>query len=191
MYGKKYGYGSNDPQPLMRMPSIGEMGGKEPGQPSWVRFPFFPTSPYYSTNPTVGTQTRYYGATLLNSATDYVVNSEAIRTVQFDIPVRLIAINAGGVYYDAGNNIQSLPEGYSLNDLFLFRLEYTTGDKLHTGARIASSCVGDAQNPGEIGGVGFTIDQGASVVLGITPLIENLRIDITLHCLEVRGQRNF
>ena len=157
----------------------------------WVRFPFFPTSPYYSTNPTVGTQTRYYGATLLNSASDYVVNSEAIRTVQFDIPVRLIAINAGGVYYDAANNIQSLPEGYSLNDLFLFRLEYTTGDKLHTGARIASSCVGDAQNPGEIGGVGFTIDQGASVVLGITPLISNLRIDITLHCLEVRGQRNF
>ena len=191
-YMPSNGYGEvqpHDPSPNIRMPSIQDLGGQN-AQP-WIQFPFFPTAPYISTNPTVGRQTRYYGATLLNSDTDYVVNSAAIRTVQFDIPCRMVAINGGGAYYDAGNNIQSLPNGYSINDLFLFSLEYTTGDKLMTGDRVASTVLGNAQNPGEIGGVGFTIDQGASVLLSITPLIANLRIDITLHCLEIRGQRNF
>ena len=47
------------------------------------------------------------------------------------------------------------------------------------------------ENPGEIGAHGYNIDQGASVQLGITPLVDNLRIDITLVCLEMRGPRNF
>jgi hypothetical protein len=77
---------------------------------------------------------------------------------------------------------------------FLFRVEYTTGDRLMTAARLASTVVGTQENPGEIGGTGYTIDQGASLVLGITPLANapaNFRIDITLVCLEVRGQSNF
>lgn len=184
-------YGQVQPQTsaMIRTPSLADLGGQ--GQQPWVQFPFFPTAPYVSTSPNVGRQTRYYGSTLLNSDSDYIVNSEAIRTIQFDIPCRVIAINGGGVYYDAANNIQSLPSGYSFNDLFLFRVEYTTGDKLMTGSRVASTCIGNAENPGEIGGVGFTIDQGASLQLIITPLISNLRVDITLHCLEIRGQRNF
>jgi hypothetical protein len=174
---------------MIRPPSLSDLGGQ--GQQPWIQFPFFPTAPFVSTSPSVGRQTRYYGATVLNSDSDYTVNSETVRTIQFDIPCRVIAINGGGVYYDDSNNIQSLPEGYNLNDLYLFRLEYTTGDKLHTGSRLASTCIGNAENPGEIGGVGFTVDQGSSIQLIITPLISNLRIDITLHCLEIRGQRNF
>jgi len=76
-------------------------------------------------------------------------------------------------------------------DSFLFRIEYTTGDRLMTGARMASTVVGSMENPGEIGGTGYTIDQGASLILGITPLMANLRIDITLICLEIRGSTNF
>jgi len=63
-----------------------------------------------------------------------------------------------------------------------------------TSARLASTVVGSMENPGEIGGSGYTIDQGASVVLGMTPLANapaNFRIDITLVCLEIRGNRNF
>ena len=190
----QYGYNNNFGQgqgtgAMIRPPGLADMGGQ--GQQPWIQYPFFPTAPYISTNPNVGRQTRYYGATVLNSDADYTVNGETIRTINFDIPCRVIAINGGGVYYDAANNIQALPEGYRINDLFLFRLEYTTGDKLMTGSRVASTVLGDAESPGEIGGVGFTIDQGASVQLVITPLIANLRIDITLHCLEIRGQRNF
>jgi hypothetical protein len=182
----------------INMPNMSELGGKQ-GVP-WVRFPFFPTAPFYSTDPRVGTQTRFYGATLLYSDGDYAANQEAIRIVQFDIPCRLIAINAAAITYDSVTNKVSPLSDTSYLDLFLFRAEYTTGDKLHTAARLASTVCGDMMNPGELGGVGYTIDQGASFVLGMTPLALGnsaggnelkLRIDITLHCLEVRGPSNF
>lgn len=175
------------PMAKMNMPSMNDLGGRQ-GVP-WVRFPYYPTAPFYSTNPNVGTQTRFYGATLLSSDSDVTAGSETIRTVQFDIPVRIIAINgickntAASAEFDAGTR-----------DNFLFRVEYTTGDKLMTGARIASTVIGTQENPGEIGGTGYTVDAGASLVLGITPLSNlsssDYRIDITLVCLEIRGQSN-
>ena len=71
----------------IEMPNMGQLGGQN--QVPWVRFPFYPTSPYYSTNPNVGTQTRFYGATLLGSDTDYAVGTEAIRTgpIRYSLPV--------------------------------------------------------------------------------------------------------
>jgi hypothetical protein len=187
-FNQNGGYAAPDnTQARLEMPTMGDLGGKQ-GTP-WVRFPFYPTSPFTSTNPNVGTQVRFYGATLLSTDTDYTENQEAIRTVQFDIPCRLIAINAGAV--DTNTDATTFE---NLLNCFLFRLEYTTGDKLMTSARLASTVVGSMENPGEIGGSGYTIDQGASVVLGMTPLANapaNFRIDITLVCLEIRGNRNF
>jgi hypothetical protein len=188
-YNNNY-HAPNDVQAVINMPNMSELGGQ--GAVPWVRFPFFPR---------VGTQTRFYGATLLYTDGDYAANQEAIRIVQFDIPCRLIAINAAATFYDSITN--KVCEGFvQVNPLntFLFRAEYTTGDKLHTSARLASTVVGDMMNPGELGGTGYTIDQGASLVLGLTPLaLSNnaatnevkLRIDITLHCLEIRGPSNF
>jgi hypothetical protein len=177
-------------QAKIHMPNIGELGGK--GEVPFVRFPYYPTSPFYSTNPNVGTQTRFYGATLLNTDPDYTAGAESIRIVQFDIPVRLIAINAAAT--DPTTVVTSAAPAQNMLNSFLFRVEYTTGDRLMTAARLASTVVGTQENPGEIGGTGYTIDQGASLVLGITPLANapaNFRIDITLVCLEVRGQSNF
>ena len=187
-YNQNGGFQAPDnTQARLEMPTMGDLGGKQ-GVP-WVRFPFYPTSPFTSTNPNVGTQVRFYGATLLSTDSDYTENQEAIRTVQFDIPCRLIAINAGAV--DPTTNATTFE---NLLNSFLFRLEYTTGDKLMTASRLASTVVGSMENPGEIGGSGYTIDQGASVVLGMTPLANApaaFRIDITLVCLEIRGNRNF
>jgi hypothetical protein len=73
----------------------------------------------------------------------------------------------------------------------LFRVEYTTGDKLHTAARLASTVVGTSRNPGELGGHGYNIDQGATLTVGITPLDVRLKVDITFVCLEMRAPRNF
>jgi hypothetical protein len=115
-----------------------------------------------------------------------------IRTVQFDIPCRLIAINARAV--DPVTLATNAAPAEDCNNCWLFRIEYTTGDKLMTAARLASTVVGSMENPGEIGGLGYTIDQGASLVLGITPLANapaNFRIDISLVCLEIRGASNF
>ncbi len=169
------------------MPNLGQLGGH--GQVPWVRFPFYPTSPFYSTNPNVGSQTRFYGATLLSNDADYVLGVEAIRIVQFDIPCRLIAVTGAATDTAAGaGGLNNLLNG------FLFRMEYTTGDRLNTAARLASTCLGTMQQPGEIGGIGYNIDSGASWVLGITPLPNlpiNTRIDITLICLEIRGPTNY
>lgn len=205
-YGRPYGsptnqYFANQPpatgadiqpqnyqtQAKIHMPSVNQMGGQ--GSVPWVRYPFFPTAPFYSTNPRVGYQTRYYGATLLSTDADYTANTEAIRTVQFDIPCRLIAINAAAI-----NTAGSLGAGLNGLDTFLFRLEYTTGDRLVTTARLGSTICGTAESPGELGGTGMTIDQGASIVLGLTPLANAPaahRVDITLVCLEMRGASNF
>jgi hypothetical protein len=196
------GYGAHDmygaapqaPEPqrqaLLSMPTASQMGGQ--GPISFVRFPYYPTAPFYSTNPNVGYQTRFYSAGVLYTDADYQVGAELIRTVQFDIPCRMIAMNGSALYY-FGNPVAvaGLPLGVKPNDTYLFRAEYTTGDKLHVAARLGSTVVGSDENPGEIGGAGYTIDAGASFVLGITPLIPNLRIDITLVCLEMRGPRNF
>lgn len=173
--------------PVIQMPTMSEMGGTRPQLPPFVRIPFFPTAPYYSTKENVGYQSRFYGATLLSTDTDYTVNTEAIRIVQFDMPCVLVAINGGAFETAVPANLS----GINPLNTFLFRMEYSTGDQLMTAARLGSTCVGTQQNPGEIGGYGYTINPGASVVLGITPLLANLRIDIGLVCLESRGPTNY
>ena len=192
---------------VVSMPSSGQLGGEQPLP--FVRFPFFPTAPWYSTNPNVGYQVRFYSTTLQPGDGDYAVNSEAIRTVQFDIPVRLIAINGSAVPYntETGQLAVASPvfNEQTMNLTYLFRVEYTTGDKLHTNARLASTVLGTSRNPGELGGHGYNVDQGATLTVGITPLsIPNvynaeteqwepvrLKVDITFVCLEMRAPRNF
>lgn len=183
--------GQGTPTARMTMPTVGEMGGMNPGQPSWVRFPFFPTAPYYSTNPNVGYQIRYYSTGILSTDGDVTVGSETVRTVQFDIPARIIAINASCVNTAVNG---ALPIGVNPRDCFLFRVEYTTGDRLHIAARLGSTVTGTADNPGELGGTGYTVDQGASLLVGITPINPipaTFRIDVTFHALELRGSANF
>ncbi len=186
------------------MPTVGEMGGRAPAP--WIRFPFFPTAPFYSTNPNVGYQVRYYSAGVLSTdadipATGIPNGNEVIRTIQFDIPCRIIAVNASFAY--TGQTVAANPLNLGVDplDLFLFRMEYTTGDRLQTQARLASTVCGSGENPAEIGGTGYTVDQGGSMVLGISPLasindavgppMTGWRIDVTLHCLEMRGSSNF
>tara|TARA_A100001035_G_scaffold243033_1_gene209823 strand:+ start:383 stop:1048 length:666 start_codon:yes stop_codon:yes gene_type:complete len=186
----------NNVSAKVAMPTVGQMGGQNP-QP-WIRFPFFPTAPFYSTNPNVGYQVRYYSAGVLSTDGDVSLGGESIRTVQFDIPCRIIGIQGAFAYTANPNADNFLANGGDSLDTFLFRAEYTTGDRLHTNARLASTVIGEAANPAEIGGTGYTVDQGGSMVLGITPLnniteASNVawRIDITLHCLEMRGSSNF
>lgn len=169
---------------LIHMPNAAELGGRNPQVPSWYRNPFYPTAPFYSTDANVGYQTRFYSGGIANTA----ANQEQVINVQFDLPCRLIAINGAAFVTLAPN---AFPAGLGPRDVFLFRLEYTTGDRLHISQRLASTVVGSAERPGELGGTGYTIDQGASVQLGITPLLSDLRIDITLVCLEMRGSRNY
>ena len=169
---------------VLAMPSAAQLGGDDPVP--FVRFPFYPTSPWYSTNPNVGYQVRDYSTGILSTDADFAINTEMIRTVQFDLPCRLVAINGASVA--TGGAAISAED---MNLQYLIRVEYTTGDKLHTAARLADTVVGRGMFPGEIGGHGYNIDGGASLQVGITPLRTNIRIDITLVCLEIRAPRNF
>lgn len=180
-----YPQGGPQREALTNMPTSAQLGGPQPLP--FVRFPFYPTAPWYSTNPNVGYQVRFYSTGLSIADSDYTVNSESSRIVQFDIPCRLIAIN--GAAMDTTGVVSYTEQ--TMNLQYLFRSEYTTGDKLHTEARLASTVVGTGAEPGEIGGHGYNIDQGASLLCGITPLVGDLRIDITFVCLEMRGPRNF
>lgn len=173
------------PSAVVAMPSAAQLGGEQPLP--FARFPFYPTAPWYSTNPNVGYQVRFYSTGLQRTDPDYAVNSEAIRSVQFDIPARIIAINGAAI---DGTGAVTLTT-QTMNLQYLFRAEYTTGDKLTVNARLASTVVGTMENPGEIGGHGYNIDQGGTLMIGLTPLIAGLRIDITLVCLEMRPPRNF
>ena len=179
----------NDRQAKIFMPQAQDLGGTDPQMPAFVRAPFYPTAPFYSTNPNVGYQTRFYGCTLTSTDTDYAVNTEAIRRIQFDLPCRLVAINGSA---QTTTGVIGTLSGLDPRDLFLFRFEYTTGDQLTTAARLGSNVVGTNEGQqGELGGTGYTINSGASVVIGLTPLFANLRIDITLVCLEMRGASNY
>lgn len=191
-----YPHNPHDPQrqAVVSMPSSAQMGGAQPLP--FVRFPFFPTSPWYSTNPDVGYQVRFYSTGIQFSDTDFAVGAEAVRSVQFDLPVRLIAIN-GAASNNVGLGVGGTPiTTENMNLLYLLRVEYSMGDKLHTTARLAETVVGRGSFPGEIGGHGYNIDQGASLQVGITPLQATVgvlepRIDITFVCLELRAPRNF
>ena len=177
--------------PMMIQPGLAALGGQQAGTPAWVRFPFFPTAPYYSTNPNVGTQVRYYSTGINSTEGDVSIGSETTRNISFDIPARIVAINGSCV-----NTAQNgpLPIGVDPRDCFLFRLEYSTGERLHITERLASTVLGRADSPGELGSTGFSVDAGATVTIGITPINSipaNFRVDITLHCLELRGSANF
>lgn len=169
---------------VIAMPTAAQLGGEQPLP--FARFPFYPTAPWYSTNPNVGYQVRFYSTGILSTDADFVIGSESLRTVQFDLPCRLIGVNGA-----AFGTAAPLLDANNMNLQYLFRMEYTTGDKLHTAARLADTVVGRGSLPGEIGGHGYNIDQGASVQVGITPLRGNIRIDISLICLEMRAPRNF
>lgn len=158
--------------------------------PPFVRFPFFPTAPWYSSNPDVGYQVRYYIKSVSSSESDWAVGSELQRTMQFDLPVRVVAIN-GALASTAEDPVASGITEQNMNLLWKVRFDYSSNDKLTTSPVIAAGVVGTSRNPGEIGGHGYNIDQGASIQIGITPLVDNAQIDIVFHCLEMRAPRNF
>ena len=59
------------------------------------------------------------------------------------------------------------------------------------GTRLASTVCGTGSEPAELGGTGYAINTGASMQIGITPLFSDLRIDVVLVCLEMRGSTNY
>jgi hypothetical protein len=174
-------YPGADASARTRSVNVNDMAqGTPAGQPTFYKAPFFPTAPLFLTNPNVGYMVREYSVGILNQA----AGTEVIQPITFDIPVQLIALNGAAFVTLAPN---ALPAGVGPRDCFLFRMERSNGEKIQITSRIASTCVGTAERPGELGGSGLMLDAGSSLQIGITPLLANLRVDIILHCMELRG----
>jgi hypothetical protein len=179
---------------LVQMPSAGQMGGAQPYP--FVRMPFYPTAPWMSTNPNVGYQTRYYSTQLASSDSGYAVGSASIRNIQFDIPVRVAAINTAvrpTVWTSPPqiNSVDFLPSEITQGLLFDIQVLAPSGDKLHVNPILGSAVTGIGREPGEIGGHGYNVDNGGSASINITPWMAGLTIYVVFVCLELRGPRNF
>jgi hypothetical protein len=148
--------------------------------------PFWPTSPRFYRG--AGKFTRDYSTGVLPTDQDYAVGVEMLRTIRFDIPCSAVCYNGGAFPTQPGN---AFPVGIGPRDCWMFRAEYATGERWQITQRLANNVVGTGGRPGEIGGDGNDIDQGGALIIGITPLLPNLKIDLTVKCLEQRGKRNF
>ncbi len=167
-------------------PSASQLGGAQPLP--WIRFPFFPTAPWLSTNPNVSYPLRYFAAKFSSTDSDYSVGSEINRPIQFDIPARVVAIN-GSAFLTATPSSGTVTE-LNMNLLYRFRIENSAGDKLHTTSMLAANVLGTAKQPGELGAHGYNVAQGSSLQVYVTPLVAGLTIDITFHCMQMLAPTN-
>lgn len=135
-----------------------------------------------------GKQTRRYSTGLLPTDGDYAVGSEAIRIIRFEMPSTIFAENGGAFNTGLGN---ALPVGVGPLDCFLYSSRTSNQQLLDVDPRLACTVLGSGRLPGEIGDHGWQMDAGQALVIGITPLLPNLRIDISIYVLEQRGKRNF
>lgn len=135
-----------------------------------------------------GRRTRRYSTGLLPTDGDFAVNSEAIRIIRFEMPSTIFVENGAAFNTAIGN---AFPVGVGPLDCFLYRSQTSNQELLDVDPRIASTVLGSGQRPGEIGDHGWEMDAGQALVIGLTPLLPNLRIDISIYVLEQRGKRNF
>lgn len=148
--------------------------------------PAFPTSLVKYVG--AGKQTRRYSTGLLPTDGDYAVGSEAIRIIRFEMPSTIFCENGAAFPTQVGN---AFPVGVGPLDCFLYSSRTSNQQLLDVDPRIASTVLGSGQRPGQIGDHGWQMDAGQALVIGLTPLLPNLRIDISIYVLEQRGKRNF
>jgi len=175
---------SQQPQAVLNMPGFQQLGGQQ--APAWRRAPVFPTATFFSTDPNVSFQPRIYSLSLL--PTEYTLGASVARSLRFDTPGTIIAINGSAFNTGAGN---AFPLGVFANDTYQVLFEGVTGDKYTTLPVIASSILGNGQNPGEIGCFGYVINSGATFNVTITPLLANLLISLAFVVVETRAGTNY
>lgn len=133
---------------------------------------------------------RFYSTGIVAGDASYAVGSEAPLLVRVDFPCTLIAMQ-GAAFNTDDETDNALPQGVGPRDCWLVSIKSSANDFYTVSPRLASTVVGTGELPGEVGYSGWVFDGGAGCVVGITPLLPNLRIDLTLVMLEQRGQTNF
>lgn len=161
-------------------PSRAEMGGRGQNLPPFMRTNVYPPQLLLSTNSQVAAQTRFYTTGILNQA----VNVQAVANIQFDIPAIIYGMSAA-VQDTGAPGIGTV----GLNG-FTVSLEHSNGDRITTNQALGGCIFGTASEPQLIGGNGIVFDRGSTLVINVTPLLANLRIDFNFFAIEQRGPRN-
>lgn len=151
----------------------------------WERFPMFPTRPLINERPDVGYLTRYY----VVEFDAQTVNLEATRNIMFDFPSQIVAVNAG-VSQLPNNGSNTIAAGLE-NYTFLLQLREETGERINTEPTFGALVAGTAQRPGMLGGRGWSIDAGGTLIVAVTPLAPSLTISVALQVVELRAGSNY
>lgn len=161
--------------------SMAEMGPSVRGQ-------FWPTFPRQSRNPNTWSVIKYYSALLDPLDADNALNQVATRPVRFDLPVTVLAWNAGVNISDGSG----FPIGWSPLDTFEIKFSTVGGENLTIHSALAGGVVGTGQRPGFCGGGGWPFGPGSSLICEITPRLAGLqqgaalRIHLSFMCLQTR-----
>jgi hypothetical protein len=131
----------------------------------------------------IGTQLRRRPITIINQAAAV----DVIQAIQFDIPTTVFCLTAGVIDTTGAN----LPVGLNPLDSFTCQFQHTNGDLYDTQPMLGGASLGTAERPALLGGPGWMQDRGTSVLLTVQPLRANLRIDICLWSIEMRGPANY
>jgi hypothetical protein len=162
-------------------PTLGSQGADAGGR--WYRRQVYYPEPPFPMSDTTAIQPRDRPVSLVNG----VANTAIPSIVQFDIPTCVYAFAASCVDTVTPGNLTGLDP----RDLFTVQFEVTQGDRFSTATALASTLCGTAARPRLIGGVGWLFDRGGSALITITPLLADLRIDVNLISVEIRGPANY
>lgn len=173
--------GYNNAQADLDPPSAyGNLGGQKV---DWYREPVMEPRVFFPNDRYTAKQIRWRGVTVLNQA----ANTEVISLVNIDIPSTVYAFTGAAVDTAAA----ALPVGLDSLDTFLVRFAHNSGDRL-TPTPVLGSCVlGTGSFPALVGAAGWVFNRGGSVEIGITPLRTNMRITVTVWCVEIRSHQNY
>jgi hypothetical protein len=123
----------------------------------------------------------------IEAVINLAANNSQPRVIQFDIPTCVYALSASAVSTADATTYT----GINPRDLFTLSFENTNGDRFTTAPALASTICGSGSDPRLIGGVGWLFDRGGSLLVTVTPLVDNLRIDVNLISIEIRGPANY
>lgn len=161
-------------------PTRAEMGGRGQNLPPFMRTNIYPPQVLLSTNSQVAAQTRLYTTGILNQT----ANVQAVASIQFDIPAIVYAMTAATTNTAAPGIVTNGLDGFTVS------LEHSNGDRITTNQALGSCIFGTAAEPSLIGGNGLVFDRGSTLVINVTPLSANLRVDFNFFAIEQRGPRN-
>jgi hypothetical protein len=158
-------------------------GADQAAKYEWYREPVYEPRVFFPNDLYTAKQIRWRTVTV----TGQPANVEVVNFINVDIPSVAYAIT-GSAFETTG---AGLPVGAGRRSVFLARYAHNSGDRLTPVAQLAENVCGTAQFPALIGAAGWVFNRGGSMEVGLTPLLANLRIDLTVWFVEIRSRQNY